>query len=133
RPDALVARPDGGFSSDLNKILQPKVEWVSPQLAGDTVDMGLDGKDGLRLSRGAHEATWDSVGIHLHALDVHMGYLRGPPCLRSSPQVDGGDGLKAAIGPAVEHHPGLMRYDSPVAFYSSFELDNSRVAGIAGG
>ena len=60
-----------------------------------------------------------------------MGYLIGAPCLRSSAQVDGGDGLKSAIGPAVEHHPGLMCYDSPLAFHPGFELDNSRMAGIA--
>src|SRR5262249_23392579 len=130
-PYALVARPDGGFSPGLDEILQPKVEWISPQLLGNAVDMGLDGKDGLRLSRGAHEATWDSIGIHLHALDVHMGYLIRPTCLRSSAQVDSGYGLKAAIGTAVEHHPGLMRHHGTVAFHPSFELDNSRVAGSA--
>src|SRR4029453_8245061 len=93
--------------------------------------MGLDGKDGLRFSGSAHEAPWDSIGIHLHALDVHMGYFIGPACLRRSAQVDSGHGLKAAIGTAVEHHPDLMRYDGTVAFHPGFELDNSRVAGIA--
>src|SRR5262249_56599378 len=84
RPYALVARADGGFSPCLDEILQSKVERVSPQLVGNAVDMGLDGKDGLRLSRSTHEATRDSIGIHLHALNVHMGYFIRPACLCSS-------------------------------------------------
>ena len=101
----LVARPYGGFSPCFDEILQPKVYRVYAQLPGNTVDMGLDSEDGLRLARGAHEAARDGIGIHLHALDVHMGYLIGPTGLCSPAQVDGGDGLEAAIGTAVEHHP----------------------------
>ena len=66
--------------------MQPKVERIYPQLAGNAVDMGLDGEDSLRLSRGAHEATWDGVGIHLHARCAHaVSY--SPPAFAAPPRL----------------------------------------------
>ena len=93
--------------------------------------MGLGGEDGLRFSRGAHKAARDGVGIHLEPFNVHVGYLIGPACLRSSAQVYGGDGLEAAVGAAVKNYPCLMRHHGAISLDPGFELDNRRMAGIA--
>src|SRR3989442_6065786 len=133
RPYALVARPYRALIAFGEQVLQPKIEWVYAKLPGNAVDLGLDGEDGLRLAWGAHEAAGDGVGIHLDAFEAHMRYLIGPAGLRRPTQVDGGHGLEPSVGAAVEQHSGLMRHQGAVALDPGFELDNRRVAGIAGG
>ena len=83
-----------------NEVLTTQLKRIDVELARDLVDVGFQGKHGLRLSGSTHEAAWDGIGVDKRRGDLAMRRTVGTGSLVIA--VDEATRFEGGIGPGID-------------------------------